>query len=336
MQNPDKDTVHAQNPNTEQADPSDDFDIQPHMEALKPLVDQFRRGFFSDSNLFESVVRASFAKCFDYAEFAHSTALTVENAFYSTGTLRSVCEDLIVLRYLRDWEADQRNRVIRLELELGFDDQVRRQEAFFSQFRYGQQVLSGSIGREQVRHKAEELNALWRRNGFPNEERSRPRTEQVARKVGTGALSVLYEYIFRITSETVHFNVRALLRTGWGNESESGDWEISFSPSNMGRYELAFCKIYSTLLLTIYFEFFPTFFAGSGDLMDLVQKLRRALTMVTRWPEMVTFEELNRSPPKGREIYNLLFQSILADKFENGFIAGAEPGEQPDDPSKAQ
>ncbi|HET6309152.1 MAG TPA: hypothetical protein VFG12_18310, partial [Rhodopila sp.] len=56
----------------EPAKPSDDFDPQPHIQALKPFVDRFRRGLMDDDRLFESVVRSSLAKCFDYVLFAYS------------------------------------------------------------------------------------------------------------------------------------------------------------------------------------------------------------------------------------------------------------------------
>ena len=55
--------------------------------------------------------------------------------------------------------------------------------------------------------------------------------------------------------------------------------------------------------------------------MECVRKLRKALTRMTRWPEMVTFEELNRPLPTGREIYNLLFRDVLADSFEPAIAA---------------
>jgi hypothetical protein len=308
----------------EPAKPSDDFDPQPHIQALKPFVDRFRRGLMDDDRLFESVVRSSLAKCFDYVLFAYSAGLTAENAFFCTGTLRSICEDLIILRYLGGWNSADRNRVIRLDMELGVDDQVARQEAFFSRFRYGQPVLAGSIGPQRLRAKIAERYELWRRNGFPNEKRGQPITEQIAKKLGAGTFDVLYDYIFRLTSGTVHFNVRALLRTGWGNEVESEGMNVAFSPTNMGLYEKAFCEVYSAFLLTIYFEFFPEVLAAPTLVLQQVKKLRRALTMMTRWPEIVTFEEMNRPIPKGSEILNLMLRIVAAGTFEDGFIAGAQ------------
>lgn len=322
----DSETAQTNKSQSGQAGPSNDLDPQPHIEALKPFIDQFRRGFSGENSLFECAVRASLAKCFDYAMFTYSSALTVENAFYSTGTLRSVCEDLIILRSLNDWGAEDRNRIIKLELEFGVADQVKRQGAFFSRFRYVQPVLSGSIGQTQLQEKEAERSALWRRNGFPNENRDRPATAQIATKLGMGALNVLYDYIFRITSGTVHFNVHALLRTGWGDKPESGDMELTFAPSNMGLYEIDFCRIYGAILLTIYFEFFPELLTASVETLWLVKKLRRALTMMTRWPEMVTFEEMNLSRPRRLEVINPASRILLAYKFENGFIAGAEAG----------
>jgi hypothetical protein len=90
--------------------PGDLAEPETHIGALAPFGERVRHSVVSDSSLFDCVVRAAFAKCFDYISFAHSPALTPEAALYSTGPLRSICEDLIVVPYMAlsrppDWRA---------------------------------------------------------------------------------------------------------------------------------------------------------------------------------------------------------------------------------------
>lgn len=150
----------------------------------------------------------------------------------------------------------------------------------------------------------------------------------MARKIGAGTVDVLYDYIFRLTSETVHFNPRALFRTGW--EKESGTkGHMTFAPSNYGRYFLAYCRIYGTFLLTIYAEFFGEALALSDPARATFKELRRALTLQSRWPEIVTFEEMNQPVPKGQEVLGIVQHFMVAEGIEDGFIAAAEKAKTP-------
>lgn len=165
-----------------------------------------------------------------------------------------------------------------------------------------------------------ELTCFWRANGWPKKKDGKwPSTEQIARKVGPGTIDVIYNYIYRLTSGTVHFSTRALLRTGWGKDENN----FSFSTTNMGPYYAQFCRVYGLFLLTVYFEFFGTAFGMDDEVAQAVKALRRSLVMKNRWPEMITFEEMNVSVPK-LNIFGLAMQSILAEEIENGFVATAE------------
>jgi hypothetical protein len=272
---------------------------------------------FSKKTIYQSILRASFAKCFDYAALANSSALNADNAFFFTGTLRSICEDLIVLRWTREWQEGDRNRVMDLEIQIGVLEQLERQAEFFSRFRPCQPVLKPALA--NLKRLREEEQKLWRTNGFPNENRTRPSTDQIAQKIGVGTLGILYDYIFRLTSDTVHFNARALLRTGFGDEAVEGS-NFSYYVGNLGGYELACTQIYSAFLLTIYFEFFPRILEPSDDILKQVKDLRRALTMIHRWPEMVTYEEMNSPLPKGHEVLSVVIRLALAETFGDGFI----------------
>jgi len=105
-------------------------------------------------------------------------------------------------------------------------------------------------------------------------------------KVG---LSELYEYLYAATSEIVHFNVRIALRSGWG----SGKNEFTFSPSNFAVFYGQFSRVYAAY---IWFSFCRTFRSAlrlSPDFMHTVDAVELAIESIIRWPELVTFEEMN-------------------------------------------
>jgi hypothetical protein len=52
----------------------------------------------------------------------------------------------------------------------------------------------------------------------------------MAEKRGGDILATLYDYLYRLTSGTVHFNVCGLIRTGWGDKPH-----CTFSPTHFSR-----------------------------------------------------------------------------------------------------
>ena len=72
---------------------------------------------------------------------------------------------------------------------------------------------------------------------------------------------------------------------------------MTASATNFGAYYSLQTNFYGALLLTLYFELFPAELTPDSASQTAILDLRQALLAVARWPEMVTFEELNRSPP---------------------------------------
>ena len=108
----------------------------------------------------------------------------------------------------------------------------------------------------------------------------------MAKKVG---LSDLYEFLYAATSEVVHFNVRIALRSGWG--AQKG--EFSFSPSNFSMYYQHFARTYSAYLLLRFCRTFRSALTLSSAFMNAIDSVEVVLESEIRWPEIVTFEEMN-------------------------------------------
>lgn len=271
-----------------------------------------------DDPLLTSCIKAALTKAFEFVELSFGR-MRNDYAFHCMAGLRSVCEDLIVLKFIAGLTVDEQEKILRGTMILDTEKAMRRQVPFFATFRVGQPVMNGWHKPDLLAKTKDELVQVWKALGWPkNKDGGLPPTSEIARKIGPDTLSVLYEYVYRLTSGMVHFSTRALLRTGWGNEGE-----CRFSTTNMDRYSGEFCRVYGIFLLTVYFEFFGTLLGMDDNVARIVKRLRRFLIQQNRWPEMITFEEMNHKVPK-RSILAIVLEPALATHFENGFIAGAE------------
>jgi len=269
-------------------------------------------------------VKASLIKAYEFCTFAYGR-LKDEFAFHCVGGLRSICEDLIILKFISTLPLDDQKILLAADMAYAIQNAMRYQSTFFDTFRLGQPVLRGAYPSDVLARLDSQVDEIWQRHGLPGaRDGRRPPTEQLARKIGPGTVDVIYDYIFRLTSSTVHFNTRALLRTGWGDLTPDGRGEVIFSTQNMSGYYVAFCQIYGVFLLSIYFEFFREILGVTPAVQRRVQRMRIALVTQNRWPEMLTFEEANKPIPKGQEVIGFLAQHVLSEEFKDGFIAGAE------------
>jgi hypothetical protein len=56
-----------------------------------------------------------------------------------------------------------------------------------------------------------------------------------------------------------------------------------------------------------------------------VTELRESLLQESRWPEMITYEEMNLKPPKGAEIIRIAYRMIDADRRKKRFLERKPP-----------
>jgi hypothetical protein len=128
-----------------------------------------------------------------------------------------------------------------------------------------------------------------------------PPTRQIAEKRGGDILAKLYDYLYRLTSNTVHFNVGALLRTGWGVFPN-----CTFSVQHLNGYYLAFSRIYGAFMFCVYFELFARILRPSTNIQSKIDEIRNSILSHVRWPEMITFEEMNIPVPDPGILINAL------------------------------
>ena len=79
-------------------------------------------------------------------------------------------------------------------------------------------------------------------------------------------------------------------------------------------------------MVCLYVELFDGFFEPNENEKKATQDLIKFLAMEPRWPEMVTFEEMNVSvpAPKYKPIADIAVRLFYAEAMSKGFIAGAK------------
>jgi len=107
------------------------------------------------------------------------------------------------------------------------------------------------------------------------------------------ALVDLYEFIYAVSSDCVHFNPRIIVRNAWGD----GKCSFEHSTKNFEDYYSALCKVYGIYLLSFFLREFSQELGLSPDTQPLIDSLSIKLSRELRWPEAVTYEEMNKPGP---------------------------------------
>ena len=272
-------------------------DVYPETQYFVELsgwADSVRAGNSETETLFQMSLRAAFAKCYDFNVAIRETVNDPKLA-YCVPSLRGICEDLIIFGYLKTVESDSKDQLFSDLMAHGVAKRTQIQAKFFSCVRPGQQVLAPTQSQPEILEIENRIRSTWRSNGWPNlpDRHLSPPTRQIAEKQGSKVLLCLYDYLFRLTSGTVHFDVPSLLRTGWGDAPA-----YKFSVNNFLLYYAAFCRAYGAFLFLSFLEQFPGLLATNHEETNSVNEIRDWLNGVPRWPEMVTFEEMNQPVPK--------------------------------------
>jgi len=263
------------------------------LRDLSTSVRELSRGSIDSIGLYGLSLRAAVAKATEFATFAWSDP-SPSHPFFMTATLRGVCEDLIVLSFLERLSPADRVESVKLLARLNLTEGVASQVAFFDAERPWQPVVSGPVETEVVER---EIRAFSERAFSWKGRQAWPSVWHMAKECG---MTPLYAYLYSATSRWVHFTPQLLLRMGWGGgpEDNSSATEWKFTTTNFEPYYIDFNRTYALYLLI-------RLLRGPGRALlialpdlKLVDDLEETLEDILRWPEAVTFEELNlKGPP---------------------------------------
>ena len=295
--------------------------IKLKLDQLRPLVRRAATVEFGIQSKFSWCFAASFAKAFEFAEL--TCQQDYDNAYFLAPLLRSIAEEIIFLKYISTFPDEERELVLSHLLELNVIEDVKHQTVFFGTFRPFQPVLSGANGKEKVLKN--ELRDFWRKKGWTRFRKTTspivPPTREMAEKLEKGMMEIVYDFIYRLSSMSVHFHTRGLLRMGWGDIKTTA----TFSTKNMEKYQRELIHVYGTYLLCLYAELFEELLDPHDQEKEAVAELRDHLQRIFRWPEMVTFEEMNLPIPDAeiRKWPTTLIYGLYSVVMNEGFLSGA-------------
>lgn len=273
-----------------------------HFEALTPFVKRVAVGSARQS-FFTLCVKASLAKCFEF-NLAVRSKNNLDESFFWMPALRGICEDLIVLNFVKTMPRPDREKLVLKLMAHDVHSRISLQDRFFKEIHIHQPVLRIEDVVNRISALESEIQQIWTRHGWNLTRGSMPQIRQIAERQGQPVLASLYDYLYRSTSAAVHFNVQSLLRSGWGPSKV----EFTFSTKNFSPYFRSYARVYGAFLFCVYFEFFGRFLRPGSVVTHRVAEIRKELLLAPRWPEMVTFEEMNIEPPKT----NIILETLLA------------------------
>ena len=240
---------------------------------------------------YSNVLKGCVVKSVEYAVFCRNLG-TGMHAFFVAPVLRSICEDFIALRYLQAKRTPpERDDLLKNKLMSLVLDGAAKQHKFFQNRRPFQPVFSGQP-----------------KSALPKA--SLPPTRNMAVDVG---LEDLYDFMYAITSDVVHFNPRVIIRNAWGETQK----RFQHSVGNFDIYYADLCQTYSLFFLCEFARAFSLELSFSREYLTNIGKLEEWLTEKLRWPEAVTFEEMNIDGPA--EVLRLLMK--IAAKPSGGEVA---------------
>lgn len=270
--------------------PEDIFALFTELEHYVLTIAQHR---LQKGQLFSLCLRAAFVKCYEFNLFAWDKSNS-GSAFFWLPSLRGICEEIIILNCAQNIPNRKREFLFNKLMVHDVHTRLATQSAFFSATRPLQPVLQPWMTVSEVHALEEDIRSIWRAHGWPNMRRGViPPTRQLAERHGGGVLTTLYDYLYRLTSGTVHFSMGALLRTGLGNKAKL----TTFSVKHFTGYYTAFGRVYGVFMFCVYFELFARFLRPGKAIQPKINDIRNSILSIVRWPEMVTFEEMNRPVP---------------------------------------
>lgn len=294
-------------------------DIAKKLSGLETFILETTTFTFCLEEMFKACLCASLGKAFDFAKFSNNN-LSPEHAVHCVGALRSTCESVIYLAFATSLNKQDRKAFIGALMEIDYTKTFDVQQDFFGLLRPYQRV---PLTESKFNKMQSTLKHIWQQNGFPNQVKNVPPTEQIVNRLAereSAFFKILYGFLYRTTSAGVHFNPRVLLRSVWGDPVG----KATYSEHHMADYHLVFTKVYSALLLCLYFELFAQLLNTDSKIEELVSELRFVLMKEVRWPEPVTFEEIQLNVPPNNDlggafIYGRTLE--LAEKVKkHGFI----------------
>lgn len=241
----------------------------------------------------EACIKASISKCIDFNVIVNRKRHNLDEAFLLVSGLRGIAEEMIALKYSLRFSPSEREEYFSYLMLLNCSEGILAQKQFFDANNPFQQVIGSRQTVDQTRQDVEtsrkRIQAFWKSKG--SAKKNGPTIRDMAQAVH---LEATYEYIYFAASNFVHFNPHALLRTGWGPEGGP----FTFSVGNFGGYYRDLAAFYGAIIYIGFASTFGSLFPEQRQFGEDVAEVEDILVRTPRWPELITFEELNLPVPE--------------------------------------
>lgn len=240
----------------------------------------------------EACIKAAISKCIDFNVIVNRERKDHDEAFLLLSGLRGIVEELIALKYSLRFTAFEREQYFNYMMLLNRSEGILAQKQFFEANNPFQFVVGSGQSIDQAKHAVEiaknRIQTFWKSKG--SAKKNGPNIRDMAEAV---QLRITYEYIYFAASNFVHFNPHALMRTGWGPEGGP----FAFSVGNFGGCYRDLAAFYGAIVYIGFASTFGFLFPEQNEFDQEVGEIEDILVKTPRWPELVTFEELNLPVP---------------------------------------
>lgn len=244
----------------------------------------------SSNNIFQSIIRAAFAKNYEFNCICNNLN-NIHDAFFLMASLRGICEDIISIKYLKEKLLIDREQLISLLVQKGTIEGIIVQRSFFKQNKPEQIILDVDDAEVHLGIMLTQIKDILKKNGLKGDKEF----PSVAQMATDTKLFKLYDYLYYATSKIVHFSPGLLMRLGWAESITSTTFK--FSTKNFKKYYYEFCSYYAAFLFIEFYNAFKKDLGLEKILKAEIKEIAQILADQLRMPEIVTFEECNIKPP---------------------------------------
>jgi len=264
-------------------------ELWPLFESFTEYFKEFSKDLLSNDDLnkmFDLVLKATVIKSFEFTLLCINSKS--DDIFFMTPALRGICEEYIVERFLWDKyeDADERNSLILMWQQYGILKSSISQWSYFTINKPDQRLYYDESFSNKLKQAKEDIKRHFKRQ-FPksNFKSTFPSIYFMAKETG---LTEMYQYLYHSASTFVHFNPQNLFRMSWGNNPH-----MTFSTAHFKYYYNDFIIYYGAMLFCELSEWQASIGKLSDFDTDTIATIRKVIKGVSRWPELVTFEEMN-------------------------------------------
>jgi len=264
-----------------------------YFEKIQKLYNQIDLEEIQAVNLntvdeFKLTVKIAFCKSIQLNQIVHKELFN-ENSFLFLSTLRGICEETIVLKFIDELVSEgDKSELIKSLMKDSMFKELKEQRTFLNKYRPAQPVLNEKLADH---FEAEEIAEVLNRNGING--KKIPATATMADRIG---LKELYEFIYRASCSFVHFNPRIMHRTVWYQNEDLTKSRISIT--NFNRYYFAFSSFYGSYLTGLLYKNFKAYLNLSKRNEKIIEDIIDLVRRKVHYPDLVTFEECNIERPK--------------------------------------